>query len=85
MKDVNLYEEIKKKNNLHPLIRSYETDNRDLEETTLWLDTEDRVDVNPWDLIIDAIENSVDDEDLCEKLLTKLDEIKGEIEEYLDE
>lgn len=62
-----------------------DTDNRGLEETTLVLEGEKTVDVLPWELVENAIENSVEDEEMLEKFLKRLNKIKKDIEKYQEE
>ena len=58
-----------------------DTDNRDTDTTTLILDDIYEVDVNPWELLSNIIENNVENSDRylkqIEKIRTKIEELQG--------
>jgi len=58
-----------------------ETDNRDTDTTTLILDNNYEVDVNPWELVSNIIENNFENPDRylkqIEKIRTKIEELQG--------
>lgn len=62
-----------------------DTDNRGLEETTLILEDGKTMDVLPRELVENAIENSIEDVEVLEKIRKRLNKIKKDIEKYQEE
>jgi hypothetical protein len=59
----------------------YDVDNRDLDTTEITLSNGETIEVRPWELIENAIENFVPEEEEAEKFIKKLNDLKKKIEE----
>ena len=58
-----------------------ETDNRDMNTTWLFPAA---IEVDPWDLVVNAIENAVLDGSVREPLITRLGDIQSEVAKYIE-